>query len=150
MFKCYKKERVKMSPNRWGKGIENRQHYVGIKKLKKKTGSQAKDLAGLFVEQLFCKYVANMFAHMDTHVMSKIRKNWVRVIGAGLWLHLGFWVACKVWRPQASNWQYSELNWPHLFLAISQPTYNTSRNSLAPTKLTTHSWPRANNNFKGK
>ena len=63
--------------------IDNCQHFVGIKKLKK-TGSEAKDPGGLFVEELFCKYVVNLFAHMDTHVMSKIRKNWVRVIGAGL------------------------------------------------------------------
>ena len=38
----------------------------------------------ILLDYLLNSYFANMFAHMDLHVMSKIRKNWVRVIGAGL------------------------------------------------------------------
>ena len=61
--------------------------------------------------------------------------SWVN--GVSFLLHLGGRLA-SCWRVTGNT-----QNWIGLicWMPFAHPTYNTTRNSPAPTKLTTHSWP---------
>ena len=124
IFNCYKrtmcKERVKMSSvgNRWGKGIDNRQHYVGIKKLK--NGFRGKESWWTICRTVMLHICSHICLHIWTHMWwaksEKTGSGWLVRACDFTWVS-GWPARSGVHRPVTGNTQ----NWIGLICSLPFP-----------------------------